>query len=1104
MTAVIYARYSSDNQREESIEGQIRECTAYAEKNGITIVKHYIDRAISAKTDNRPEFQQMIKDSDKKLFDIVLVWKLDRFARNRYDSARYKTQLKKNGVKLMSATEIISEGPEGIILESVLEGYAEYYSADLAEKVVRGQTENILKGRCNGGRGTFGYTLDSERKFHIDPLTSPFVLESFRKYNEGSTMKEIRDWLNENGIKNPVGGAFTYNSVEHMLKNRRYIGELKFRDVVVPDAIPPIIPLELFEDVQEKIAKNKKAPARRKAEDDYLLTTKLFCGYCGALMFGESGTSRTGEVHRYYKCATAKKHKGCKKKTVRKQWLEDLVVNQTMQLVKDDAAMESIIAKVMELQNKENTNIPLYKKQLRDAESGIQNMLNAIQAGILTSSTKERLEQLEETKRELEARIAEEKLAKPKVTEEFIRFWLLRFRKLDMSLKDQRQALVDTFINAIYLYDDKVLITFNYKEGTQTVTFGEAAEAASKGNGSDLDCFTAPENAVKSKDFMAFLFCKPWVHGFCTVFARSVLSMSDYVGRCIALQSVPFFASGEQGQAQLCLHFRVGILEQFQKSRHGDGGFACGGYSLRAGGVGLGIEAAFKLLAPLHRQQKGIVQKLMDLMEGSAGEGALLLLGRKVSPLAAHILSARGLAQGVVQGFDVLRPQLLHLHLPDIGDDEVLDEGQIGLVGLGCPLVLAALLGQPVHQELCYRHRGRDQEIAGRQLMLDLFLAFYRLLLGGKALPFVAALAVLVLIGVLFFNFLLQFSIAVVMIRAGIECAKSILHKAAMRFLHGGGRHIMYVDWEYYKIFYYVAKYQNFTKAARVLGNNQPNITHSMNRLESQLNCVLFIRSNRGVTLTPEGEMLYSRIASAAVQIQDAEEELSASATLEHGTISISATETALNIYLSKKLQDFHTEYPGIRLRISNHSTPQAVQAVKNGEVDFAIVSTPAEIESGLKMVELKPFYEVLVGGRTFTALASQSLTLKELRSYPLISLSDESVTRSLYRQFFLDHGAVLKPDTEAATTDQMLTLVKSELGLAFVPEPMARDGLERGELVQLHLQEIIPTRSICLVYDRHRPLNTAARKFQQMLTKADPPRPAESKQTESISFVSQ
>ena len=249
----------------------------------------------------------------------------------------------------------------------------------------------------------------------------------------------------------------------------------------------------LFNKVQEKLAKNKKAPARHKAEESYLLTTKLYCGKCGALMFGESGVSHTGKMYTYYKCAAAKKKKTCDKKAVRKQWLEDLVVNQTMQLVKDDAAMESIIAKVMELQNKKNTNIPLYEKQLRDVESGIQNMLNAIQAGILTSSTKERLEQLEETKRELETRIAEEKLAKPKVTEDFIRFWLLRFRKLNMNQKDQRQALVDTFINSIYLYDDKVLITFNYKEGTQTVTFGEATEVASEGNGSDLDCFTALE-----------------------------------------------------------------------------------------------------------------------------------------------------------------------------------------------------------------------------------------------------------------------------------------------------------------------------------------------------------------------------------------------------------------------------------------------------------------------------------------------------------------------------------------------------------------------------------------------------------------------------------
>jgi site-specific DNA recombinase len=184
MKAVIYARYSSDNQREESIEGQIRECTAFAEKNGITILRHYIDRAFSAKTDNRPEFQNMIKDSGKRLFDMIIVWKLDRFARNRYDSARYKAALKKNGVKVVSATEVISDGAEGIILESVLEGYAEYYSADLSEKVVRGMTENALKCKYNGGTLPIGYQIDSEQYFQLDPLTAPFVREAFQRYDE--------------------------------------------------------------------------------------------------------------------------------------------------------------------------------------------------------------------------------------------------------------------------------------------------------------------------------------------------------------------------------------------------------------------------------------------------------------------------------------------------------------------------------------------------------------------------------------------------------------------------------------------------------------------------------------------------------------------------------------------------------------------------------------------------------------------------------------------------------------------------------------------------------------------------------------------------------
>lgn len=495
MKAVIYARYSSDNQREESIEGQIRECTAFAEKNGITILRHYIDRAVSAKTDNRPEFQNMIKDSGKRLFDMVIVWKLDRFARNRYDSARYKASLKKNGVKVVSATEIISEGAEGIILESVLEGYAEYYSADLSEKVIRGMTDNALKCKFNGGTKPVGYVIDEEQHFQLDPLTAPFVLEAFKRYDEGATMTENRDWFNDQGVKNTRGQPMSYNSVEHLLKNRRYIGEFRYRETVVPDGIPAIVPQDLFDRVQEKLDKNKKAPARHKAEDDYLLTTKLFCGYCGAYLCGESGTSRTGVVHHYYKCVSVKKKRtDCHKKSVKKDWIEDLVVSETMKMVMDDKAIEAIVSMLMALQEQDNVNLPLYEKQLAEADNAIQNLLNAIQQGILTKSTKGRLEELEAAKEELETKIACEKLAKPKVSAEFMTFWLHRFRKLDVRQKAHRKMLIDTFINAIFLYDDKMVITFNYKEGTDTITFDDLkASPAAEKSGSDLDCLTAPK-----------------------------------------------------------------------------------------------------------------------------------------------------------------------------------------------------------------------------------------------------------------------------------------------------------------------------------------------------------------------------------------------------------------------------------------------------------------------------------------------------------------------------------------------------------------------------------------------------------------------------------
>ncbi len=477
MTGVIYARYSTDNQREESIEGQLRECKAFAEKNGIQVVGTYIDRAMSAKTDNRPGFQKMIKDSAKQQFETVIVWKLDRFARNRYDSAHYKSILKRNNVRVLSATEAISQGAEGIILESVLEGMAEYYSAELAEKVIRGQTENALSCRFNGGTVPIGYNIINQR-FVVNNDTAPMVLAAYEMYDESKTMQEIADYLNVHGLRNTRGTKLTINTVSNLLTNRRYIGEYVYRDIVVPDGIPAIVPKDLFERVQEKIEKNKKSPARHKADEEYLLTTKLYCGKCMTFMVGESGTSRNKDTYRYYKCLTAKRKRGCDKKAIKKLLIENGIINQVLQCVWDDNLIEDIIDMVMEMQNKENTALSLLNKRLNEVQKSISNMLSAIEQGIFTSSTKQRLEELENQKKELEIEIAQESINRPMLDRDQIKFWFHRFRKMDVSKPENRKRLVDSFVNAVVLYDDRVEFHLNFKKGAKSLTLKELKESS--------------------------------------------------------------------------------------------------------------------------------------------------------------------------------------------------------------------------------------------------------------------------------------------------------------------------------------------------------------------------------------------------------------------------------------------------------------------------------------------------------------------------------------------------------------------------------------------------------------------------------------------------
>ena len=307
----------------------------------------------------------------------------------------------------------------------------------------------------------------------------------------GETVKDIHERKGLSAgqkILDYRNGKMTINIVQRMLSNRRYIGEYKFQKTVVPNGIPAIISEELFNRVQEILAKNKRSPARKKAEDEYLLTLKLFCGKCGAHMVGESGTG-TSRVYRYYKCANTKKIHICDKKPVRKEWIEELAVKAALDILKNDEIKDYLTDRIYALQGEENPRIPKLKAQLADVEKRLANIMQAIEQGIIFDTTKERFAALEKEKKELEIAILQEKIKKPFLTKEQIRFGIEKFGKLDISTKEGKQRLIDGFINAIYVYDDKITFTFNYKDGTRTVMLSELSDGK---NNSDLKCQGAP------------------------------------------------------------------------------------------------------------------------------------------------------------------------------------------------------------------------------------------------------------------------------------------------------------------------------------------------------------------------------------------------------------------------------------------------------------------------------------------------------------------------------------------------------------------------------------------------------------------------------------
>lgn len=530
--AVIYARFSSHSQNEQSIEGQLRDNHAWAKQQGITVVGEYIDRAMSGTKDTRPDFQRMIEDASKRQFELVIVWKLDRFARNRYDSAIYKARLKKYGVRVVSVKENISDSPEGIILEGLLESMAEYYSANLSQNIKRGQRDSIANGKFCGGRVPYGYR-NVDGKLVVDDKTAPYVRYIFEQYAAGTSKKDIIAAVNEKGMRNRSGGPVTFSSFTSMLKNKTYIGQYSYKGQLVPGLAEPMIDEKTFQAVQEKLCHHAQAPAAATAKVQYLLSGKAYCGHCGTPMLGVSGRSKTGVIYYYYQCGKRNRRQGCRKKNERKDFLEWYVVEQTLQYVLSPRRAARIAKAVVAQYNKEfsDTRIDDLEKALKQIDRELDKLIDALidTPKVAHKRIHERMEALDAQKTDLEIDLARLRVANEiQITETEVLAWLHQFSLGDPMDEAFRRRVIDVFINSIYLYDDKVVMFYNIRGGKQ-VSYIDVTNAIAplephsnpETDGSQSSSFIryAPPNQSKLEPRFIF------VNGLlCCIFARDTES----------------------------------------------------------------------------------------------------------------------------------------------------------------------------------------------------------------------------------------------------------------------------------------------------------------------------------------------------------------------------------------------------------------------------------------------------------------------------------------------------------------------------------------------------------------------------------------------------
>lgn len=481
--AVIYARYSSHNQRDVSIEQQYEACEKWASEHNYTVTTRYADKAVSGTTDKRPSFQRMMKDAQDGSFDFVIAWKSNRMGRNMLQAMVNESKLAEYGVRCLYVEEDFEDTAAGRFALRNMMNVNQFYSENMAEDITRGLMDNAQKCKVNG-RVPFGYKKGEDGKYAIDEPAAAIVREIYTRLLNGWGIAEIMDDLNARKIKTRDGNEWRYSSFEKMLQNEQYTGVYKYASVRIEGGIPVIIDREMFDAVQSLLNAKKHARGKQRRNTQYLLSGKVFCGECGSPMSGMSGISASGKRFEYYACNRRRYEHSCDKAHVSREKLEDAVIGIIRSDVMTDEFVEWVLQGYEAAAAKlhDGSAADVIQAELDDVNKRLSNILSAIEAGIFNEQTQARMEELTAKRKELEKDLKEAKKENQLPSPEAVREWLLSFRSGDIESREYQKKLISVFVKAVYVYDDRIRVLFNYgKEGRSDDVFVESSPSSTSG-----------------------------------------------------------------------------------------------------------------------------------------------------------------------------------------------------------------------------------------------------------------------------------------------------------------------------------------------------------------------------------------------------------------------------------------------------------------------------------------------------------------------------------------------------------------------------------------------------------------------------------------------